>query len=539
MGFCDLTHFSVYDKNGHLCPFDSGLIESDVLLYVSGYLKPVYDEDTSPNNGIPTKDMGPINEWWVSGFDGGEKALVGFSTAYGDYYVQEPSEEYAPFMKTVRQKIGLSKVVIEFLLDECWQQPSYEDLLQRLRATGNPDLSEEALLTHAQFVFDQVMSFDNCAGEDDDLLVTTPCMRNLIKISGVTFKAGKKMGRFKKGAVKGKDKTGKQSVQHWSKAATTKLVRNVFETFFVDQIDKNDKIPFRKKRCGVCEACQTPDCGQCSHCKDMKKFGGSGRSKQACRLRRCPYMEFQQAEQDDDNSEEDETIREKELPLSPTIKPCSKRIVNSVKWQGDPKAMCPERVYYNCAEVGGVEIRAGDYVMLDTEEPNRPLMIAKVGYMWEDSFKRAIFHAHMLCRGTDTVLGETADPSEVFVVYECDNIPLGTIIRKAVVEIKKPPDNWALNGGLDDLPPHSEDDGETFFCSKRYDPICGRFEDIISDLDSLDSLATPCQSCKWKHMNKKEKKAVLKEGVVYWHGEIFKVGNCVFLDPEVVQNRHK
>lgn len=24
--------------------------------------------------------MGPINEWWIAGFDGGEKALIGFGT---------------------------------------------------------------------------------------------------------------------------------------------------------------------------------------------------------------------------------------------------------------------------------------------------------------------------------------------------------------------------------------------------------------------------------------------------------------------------
>ena len=30
--------------------------------------------------GIATKKMGPINEWWTTGFDGGENALIGFST---------------------------------------------------------------------------------------------------------------------------------------------------------------------------------------------------------------------------------------------------------------------------------------------------------------------------------------------------------------------------------------------------------------------------------------------------------------------------
>lgn len=31
-------------------------------------------------DGIPTRQLGPINVWWIAGFDGGEKALVGFST---------------------------------------------------------------------------------------------------------------------------------------------------------------------------------------------------------------------------------------------------------------------------------------------------------------------------------------------------------------------------------------------------------------------------------------------------------------------------
>ena len=50
----------------------AGLIERNALLYVSGYLKPVYSEDPTAQDGVPVKDLGPINEWWISGFDGGE-----------------------------------------------------------------------------------------------------------------------------------------------------------------------------------------------------------------------------------------------------------------------------------------------------------------------------------------------------------------------------------------------------------------------------------------------------------------------------------
>lgn len=36
---------SVYDKRGHLCPFDTGLIERNIELYFSGAVKPIYDDN--------------------------------------------------------------------------------------------------------------------------------------------------------------------------------------------------------------------------------------------------------------------------------------------------------------------------------------------------------------------------------------------------------------------------------------------------------------------------------------------------------------
>lgn len=113
--------FSVYDKRGHLCPFDSGLIEKNVELYFSCSVKPIYDDNPCMDGkicdffsillvlhllpvsfkaeqdvcvcvcvsagfsflfqgGVPAKKLGPINAWWITGFDGGEKALIGFTT---------------------------------------------------------------------------------------------------------------------------------------------------------------------------------------------------------------------------------------------------------------------------------------------------------------------------------------------------------------------------------------------------------------------------------------------------------------------------
>ena len=70
------------------------------------------------SDGIPTKHLGPINLWWVTGFDGGEKAFSSgmcaytstececqqwrgvcvsaalFSVVYAEYVLMEPSLAY-------------------------------------------------------------------------------------------------------------------------------------------------------------------------------------------------------------------------------------------------------------------------------------------------------------------------------------------------------------------------------------------------------------------------------------------------------------
>ncbi|CAL1301279.1 unnamed protein product [Larinioides sclopetarius] len=186
-----ITLFSVYDRFTHLCGFDQGLVEKNVKIYFSGYVKPIYAEDPGPEGGIAARNLGPIVEWFVTGFDGGEKALIGFGTAFAEYILMSPSEEYAPFVNAALEKIYISKAVIEYLCDN--EQSTYEDLLNALATTvppqGVPSFSEDTLLRHAQFVVEQVHSFDSAADEHDTILITSPCMRALISLSGVTLGA--------------------------------------------------------------------------------------------------------------------------------------------------------------------------------------------------------------------------------------------------------------------------------------------------------------------------------------------------------------
>lgn len=113
-----------------------------------------------------------------------------------------------------------------------------------------------------------------------------------------------------------------------------------------------------------------------------------------------------------------------------------------------------------------------------------------------------MFHAHWFCAGTDTVLGATSDPLELFLVDECEDMQLSYIHSKVKVVYKAPSENWALEvsarrplgappslrgvvadtassspkGGMDPEALMAEDDGKTYFYQLWYDQDYARFE---------------------------------------------------------------
>lgn len=66
--------------------------------------------------------------------------------------------------------------------------------------------------------------------------------------------------------------------------------------------------------------------------------------------------------------------------------------------------------------------------------------------MWEDSSGQ-MFHAHWFCPGSDTVLGATSDPLELFLVDECEDMQLSYIHGKVNVIYKAPSENWSMQVG--------------------------------------------------------------------------------------------
>ncbi|KAG8228425.1 hypothetical protein J437_LFUL003902, partial [Ladona fulva] len=260
-----ITCFIVYDAEGHLCPFDTGLIEKGISLFFSGYTKAIYEEGKDIKGGIPAKDLGPITGWWISGFDGGESAVLAFSTALGDYILMEPSVSYSPFMDAVMEKIFISKIVIEFLCGSRGNGgDTYEELLKTLQKTVAPEnfppLNEDKLVIHAQFVCEQVKSFDMADKSDLDPLLKTPCMQRLIQIAGVTFgkSSRKKCDRLEKKL---------KVMSNHEEGCTSKKIKQV-------TAENDDKVEDRKQQ--QLDSSQSHPRNHCStstSCKDKKNTG--------------------------------------------------------------------------------------------------------------------------------------------------------------------------------------------------------------------------------------------------------------------------
>uniref|UniRef100_A0A8C5CVZ0 DNA (cytosine-5)-methyltransferase n=1 Tax=Gadus morhua TaxID=8049 RepID=A0A8C5CVZ0_GADMO len=540
-----ITNFSVYDKKGHLCPFDAGLIEKNVELYFSCVVKPIYDDNPCLDGGVPAKKLGPINAWWITGFDGGEKALIGFTTAFADYILMQPSEEYSYIFALMQEKIYMSKIVVEFLQKN--PDVSYEDLLNKIETTVPPaglnfnSFTEDTLLRHAQFVVEQVESYDEAGDQDEQPIIVTPCMRDLIKLAGVTL--GKRRAARRQ-AIRHPTKIEKD-LKGPTKATTTKLVYTIFDTFFSDQIDQIDKDGgIKRQRCGVCEVCQSSDCGKCVACKDMIKFGGSGRSKQACRQRRCPNLAVKEAE-DDENIEEEDIIVEikkssKKVPIAKKKKQASVKL----SWVGEVVETEGKRRYYKKVKVNEELLEVGDCVSVSSEDPTTALYLARITSMWEDGSGK-MFHAHWFLRGTATVLGESSDPLELMLVDDCEDMQLNYVESKVNVMYKAPTDNWAMEGGMDDEIKVIEDDGKSFFYQFWYEPECARFETPPAFVPLDASKHKHCMSC--ARTNEKEEQETPRVAeplgsqdhdskAVYalalFKGAQYRVGDSVFLPPD-------
>ncbi|KPJ15240.1 DNA (cytosine-5)-methyltransferase 1 [Papilio machaon] len=488
------------------CDICGQYLNNSDIIYYQGHPQNAVEEFIALTNEkllLASGDDGDIMERPQTNITGKSyKLVVPVETEFGEYNLLKPSEAYTPLMDNLYEKIWLSKVVVEYLEENHYLQPTYEDLVGIICQSVIPELndkkmSEEMLHKHAQFVCDQVVSLET--GEDDEPLITLPCIRELIKLMGI---------KFGKRKIRAKIDYKKVDKKAWTKATTTPLVQKTFESFFSNQLDKtNHELVLRRKRCGVCEACQLPDCGECNACRAMAKFGGHGRTKKACVRRLCPNMAVEQAEDSEPEDEEEyrQMVERKERDKIDDAVPV--KLTGSsnrkISWIGEPIKADATKVYYEKVEIDGSELCIGDFVMVETSQANIPALVTRVTYMWKESInlKSGYFHGEVFIRSSDTVLGEVGDPREVYLADRCcHGAPLSSILRKANVERRETAKDWFKLGGKSVDDEFFDDDGKTYFYNKYYERFSARFEDLPEDPICPNELRKHryCPSCERK-----------------------------------------
>lgn len=215
------------DDYDHLVPFDEGLLESGQELYLFGFIHPVVSDDSKLQNEIKGVKMGPIVEWWFTGFDRDDSIQIGIDTCYASYFLRNPHVSYKRFVDRLMDKLNLCKIIIEFL-DE-FPEANYNDLIDVIQVRSKYQYSDESLMKNANFIVQQIISYDDESGDDDERkLLETFAIKEFMNLCGVNSSSSKKSNKNVKCGRRDKRRLCNSD----SLSVTTLMVRSFFSEIF-------------------------------------------------------------------------------------------------------------------------------------------------------------------------------------------------------------------------------------------------------------------------------------------------------------------
>lgn len=243
-------------------------------------------------------------------------------------------------------------------------------------------MTEETLLKHAQFIYDQVAKLDTYDDTADELL-HNPCMETLLHLTGIIVPEEHDVKLSSRKKTVRKVAKGRRVVEKTcTKATTTPLVADMFNEFFHDQL----AIP-----------------------------SGPQQSSNA--------------------------VANNKGPKTPSSRP-SRAVVkqekvssSSVTWIGETIGTLHGCKYYKQASIDDQVIAVGDYLAIIYEAS---VIVGQVEYMWEDNNKgrkQQMLHCRLFARASETIIGETGDEREVFATDTCFDAPFQSVHSKAIVDV--------------------------------------------------------------------------------------------------------
>ncbi|PRQ47202.1 putative DNA (cytosine-5-)-methyltransferase [Rosa chinensis] len=505
----DVTIFGsgVMSEDDGSCGFD--LDADSIQSSSSGSIAPVAQDAY----GMPVY-LSSIKEWVIEW--GASMISVSIRTELAWYRLGKPSKQYALWYEPILKTARVGRSIITMLKAESRvARLSFADVIKRLSElpksdggyiSSDPASVERYVVVHGPIIFQLFTEFP------DVKIKNCPFVHGLRdkmeKRHHTKWVVNKKIlqksesnlnPRASMGPVVSKRKT--------MQATTTKLINRIWGEYY-SNYSPEDSSPG-----ATCEKIEEEE-----------------------------VEEEAQEDIEEDDAEENSSVMEKAQRPSPIlrkIKPCSSS--KKILWGDEPLGeTCSGEALYKHAVLRGEEISVGGAVLVEVDGSDELPVIYFVEYMYESSDGEKMFHGRMMQRGSDTVLGNTANERELFLTNECINLALKDVKQTVVVGIKSMP--WGHQYRKENAEANRIDRARAeerkkkglpteYYCRSLYCPEQGAFFSLSRHTIGLGSGF--CHSCK---VNEDEKaKEVFevnssKTGFLY-SGDEYSVHDYVYVSP--------
>ncbi|XP_064473953.1 DNA (cytosine-5)-methyltransferase 1-like [Ornithodoros turicata] len=221
--------FSIYDKDGQPCYFESRLLQKKTV-FLKGNVKAIYD-DGGYSEGIACGSIGPVTSWWLTGFNSGDNVVIGMSTDCADYYLVDPEPAYRIFMAQMMRQIALTKIVLETVSNnlDCSYEALVDAVASHKPSNGEKPYVENELLQHARFILGHACSYDSARASWEKVSVSSaPCMQKLVNLCRIKLRNGQSNSELQSYIRPGP-----------SPATCTPIVHEVFDMMFSPEMHQN------------------------------------------------------------------------------------------------------------------------------------------------------------------------------------------------------------------------------------------------------------------------------------------------------------
>lgn len=521
-----LHYWSLYNVDLRLISLEllpMKFTEADVTMFGSGAMTAdngggFFSDDTGVSgaqagDGVPIY-LSAVKEWCIE-FGCGLMSIM-IRTDLSWYRLGKPSKQYTPWYETVTKVARLAISIINLLLEQSRvARLSFADVIKRVSDFGKDNPSyvssnlavvERFVVVHGQIILQLFAiyphtSINKCAFVTSLSVKMVQRCHTKLKIKGRHKKDERLLNpRATMAPIISK----KQAMQ----ATATRLISKIWGEYYLNY---SPEVPVEGDMCEVKEDAEVEE----------------------------------EAEEDieEEDAEEKVVLLDEKVPKSHSPKPVkAKSSSKEIRWDGDSIGKtCSGESLYKQAIVRGDVVVVGGTVGLELDDSDEMLVICFVEYMYERSNGRKMVHGRVMKRGSETVLGNTANEREVFMTNNCHEFELGDIKQMFVVEIRKI--SWGHQYRKDNASADKSDTARAeemkkkglpmeYYCKSLYWPEKGAF--VSLPLKSLGLGNGVCNSCKLMETQKEKdilKAASSNTGFIY-KGVEYMVNDFVYVSPE-------